>query len=356
MISKGHVTRRFAAASVYRPHSQAVLRMHAKHVIILTALALISVSTVSADKLRNIRRGQQMPTFSAAGLDGEPVSSADAAGTVRVLVYLSAQQKRSEQAFASAHRVVKKIGGGELKLIYMSGAVDQADYFKRLRDRLEAREPFALDEGRAHYGRLGLIVCPTTIITAKDGRLLHVISSWTRDYEHRLEACCRHALGEFDEAELAKRLTVKPRAKDDARARADRRRAVAAVLRAKGQTDAAIKELEQALAADPACAGAAADLAELLVVQGKLDEAEKCIAELLARQPGHLGGKLMLGLVKLKREQFDEAEKLLNETLTSSPDPVRAHYYLGQLHEQKGDYKLAMEHYRNALEHYMKER
>jgi hypothetical protein len=31
------------------------------------------------------------------------------------------------------------------------------------------------------------------------------------------------------------------------------------------------------------------------------------------------------------------------------------HYYLGQLHEKKGDFKLAMEHYRDALKSSLRE-
>ncbi len=47
---------------------------------------------------------------------------------------------------------------------------------------------------------------------------------------------------------------------------------------------------------------------------------------------------------------------LLTAALVMNPDPVRANYYLGQLYEQKGDHKRAMEHYREALKRIMKER
>lgn len=325
-------------------------RLHEGGGLALVALTLISVAAVSTDQLRNIKRGHQVPPLNAIGLDGKPINSADTVGTVRVLLYLRAHQERSEQALASAHRIVERIGGNQLRLIYLSAAVDQADHFRQLRDRLKAHEPFALDKDREYYGRLGLIVCPTTVIVSNEGRLLHVIASWTRDYDHQLETRCRHALGELDDAELAKRLTVQAKADDDARARADQHRAVAAVLRSKGMSDNAIRELEQALAADPSCADATVELAEILIARENLDDAEKHINELLARQPAYPSAKLTLGLIRLKRGQLDDAERILKEALLLNPDPVRAHYYLGRLYEQRGEHKLAMEHYRDGLE------
>ena len=89
---------------------------------------------------------------------------------------------------------------------------------------------------------------------------------------------------------------------------------------------------------------------------GKLDDAERRVNDLLAKQPQLHRAKLTLGLIKLKRGRLDEAEKLLTEALVMNPDPIRPHYYLGQLYEQKGEHKLAMEHYRDALKGCLNER
>ncbi len=321
------------------------------------ALFLLAAAVAApADQLRNVQPGQALPPLEATGLDGKPVRSADLSGKVTVLVYLSARQRQSEEALASAHRVISSLGQADVKLVYLSADVDQADYFRQLRDKTMAHEPFVLDEGRAYYGKLGLIVFPTTAIADRDWKLRHVIASWTRDYEQQLEAYTRHARGEFDEAELQKRLTAKADEKNESRARAERHRAVAAVLRGKGLLDDAAQELQQALSADPNYAEAHVDLADLLVAQGKLDDAEKRLNELLTREPAARGARLTLGLVKLRRNQLDEAEKLLKEALLMNPDPVRAHYYLGQLYERKGDTAAAAEHYREGLKRALNER
>ncbi len=323
--------------------------------LIAVALPLILVGPLRADQLRNVQRGELLPPFNLAGLEGQPVKSADLSGKVLVLVYVSARQRQSEEVFASAHRVVERLNRDDVELVYISADADQADYFRELRDRLTAREPMAFDGEREYYGKLGLIVYPTTVVTSKDGKLLHVVTSWTRDYEYRLELYCRHAAGEINDAELSKRATAGPLRKDKARIKADRHRSVATVYRSKGMADEAIRELEQAIAADPTYADVVVDLVEVLVSRGKIDEAEKRADVLLKDQPDCNGAKLMLGLIRLKRGDLDAAETLLKEELTLNPDPIRANYYLGQLYEQKGDHKLAMQHYRDALKRALKE-
>lgn len=324
--------------------------------LMIPSLVFVPASQARADRLRNLDVGESLPPFSCVGLDGQPVTSELAEGKVLMLVYLSARQRQSEEAMTSAHRIAGNIGGGKFALVYMSADTEEADYFRLLRDRLMAHEPFALDEGRSYYGRVGLLVFPTTIIASREGKLLHVLSGWNRDYEYQADLYCRHALGEFNDEELTKQLASKPRVMDEVRAKVDRHRSAAAILRAKGMPQAAMAELEQALAVDPECPDVIVDLADLLISQGEVDEAEKRIQALLARQPEFHRATLVLGLISLKRDRLDQAEKLLNEALVMNPDPVRVHYYLGQLYEKKGEYKQAAGHYREALERSLNER
>ncbi|UCG32034.1 MAG: tetratricopeptide repeat protein [Phycisphaerales bacterium] len=331
-------------------------RFHFTCLVMSLTFPLVPVPQARADRLRNLNVGEPLPPFRGTGLDGQPVTSELAEGKALMLVYLSARQRQSEEAVASGHRIAGNIGGSKLAVVYMSADSEEADYFRLLRDRIMAHEPFVVDEGRTYYGQVGLLVFPTTLIASREGKLLHVLSGWNRDYEFQADLYCRHALGEFDDEELAQRLASKPRIKDEVRAKVDRHRSAAAILRGKGMAQAAMVELEQALAVDPECPDVIVDLADLLVSEGRGDEAEKRIQALLVRQPDFHRAKLVLGLISLKRDRLDQAEKLLNEALVMNPDPVRVHYYLGQLYEKKGEYKQAAEHYREALERSLNER
>ncbi len=322
-------------------------------IVVLSSLSPVALAR--PDRLRNIEFGQPLPAFQRAGLDGETVSFSAEPGTVLLLVYLSAQQAQSEKAMASVHIVATNIDSPNLRVIYMTADTRQLGYFRDLKTETQAGEPLALDEGHQIYGQLGLIVFPTTVVSSLDGNLLHVISGWMRDYEYRLEAYCRHALGELDDAALAGQLDRSPQAKDEARARADRHRSAAAILRSKGLLADATRELESAIAADASSTAAVVDLADILVAQGRLDEAEQRLNTLLAQDPDVRGVKLIQGIIFMKRGQMDKAEAALEKALLLNPDPTRPHYYLGQLYEQKGKHKLAMEHYRDALKQILKE-
>lgn len=317
--------------------------------LVVVALGFVPLAAVLADHLRNVPTGQPLPPFTLEALDGGKVASADFADKVLILVYVSARQRQSEDVMASAHNVVGNIGHADLKLVYLSSDAKETNYFRELRDRLMAHEPFALDPDRAYYGKIGLIAFPTTILVSREGKLLHVMATWSRDYEYQLGLHARHALGEFDAAELAKRLATRPAVANETRDKAERHRSVAGILRKKGMAESAAKELEHAIDVDPSFADAVIDLADLFVSMGKIDQAEERIDALLAKLPQYHRAKLTLGLIKLKRGRLDEAEKLLTESLALNPDPVRANFYLGQLYETKGEHKRAMEHYREAL-------
>jgi len=322
------------------------------------AFVLLSLSPMASarpDRLRNIEFGQPLPTFQRATLTGETVSFRPDEGKVLLLAYVSAQQTQSEKAMTSVHAVASNLQDPKLQVVYMTADLQQLGYFRDLQARIQANEPVALDEGHQLYGQLGLIVFPTTVVSSPDGNLLHVISGWMRDYEYRLDAYCRHALGQLDDAALAQHLDRSPQAKDDARARADRHRSAASILRSKGLLQDAVRELEAAIAADATSAAAVVDLADVLVAQGRLDEADQRVNALLAQDPDVRGVKLIQGIIFMKRGEVEKAEAVLQKALQLNPDPTRAHYYLGQIYEEKGKHQLAMQHYRDALKRALKE-
>ena len=329
------------------------LRIFAANYVACVCAVLIACASARADRLRNVEPGAPLPSFQRSGLDNESVTYDRNAGEVLLLVYLSAHQTQSERAMVSAQIVVAGIGDPALRLIFMTADADQLGYFRELRTQAGSTAPVALDAGHQIYGELGLIVFPTTVVSSKEGNLLHVLSGWARDYEYRLDAFCRHAVGQMDDAAMAERLRRSPQAKDEARARADRHRAAAVVMRSKGKLPEAIRELESALAIAPDNTAAVIDLVDVLVAQNKIDEAEAKLTALLSRYPDVRGAKLVQGLIHMKRGQYERAKRLLNEALLMNPDPVRVHYYLGQLYEQQGEHKQAMDHYRQALDRLM---
>jgi tetratricopeptide (TPR) repeat protein len=312
-------------------------------------LALAWAAAALADRLRNVEPGKPVPSFSLKTLDGTNLATDSMKSKVLLLVFVSAEQRSSEETAIEAHKVFRDIRHDDLKLVFVTADVDRGNYFRPFRDKAGIHEPLALDPNRDFYGRLGLIVAPTTIIVGRDGNLAHVIAGHKSDYAHVLDTHARQALGLIDDAEAKKRLEVEKFQPDRLSDRAARHRAAARLLREKGLLADAENELKSALGVDPGNTEAGLDLASLYLFQKKNAEADKLIGEVLQADPNNRRGKLMRGIVLFKSNKLDAAETLLKESLLLNPDPARSNYYLGLLYEKKGDKDKALKHYREAL-------
>jgi tetratricopeptide (TPR) repeat protein len=324
--------------------------------VIIGMTLLIAVTVVVADELRTLKRGQEVPDLTLPTLAGEQVALRDQRGKVLVLVFLSARQRSSEKAAVSAHQIVQKFRPGDISLLFATADAAQSAYFRAQRDRDNVHEPLMIDFERKLYGGLGLIVMPTTIVVDREGKLLHVISAYRSDYEHVLETYIRHGLGELDEGQLEKALESATFQHNRAQDRIARHRAAARLLRENSLFDDARNELEAALAIKADDDETLLDLASLDLAQKRIDEAAGIVDSVLKDEPRHRRARLMRGIILFKTEHYDEAERVLTEALSLNPDPVQILYYLGRIHERRGDTAKAAEYYRRALERLLEDR
>lgn len=323
----------------------------------LMACAVCALATVSAraDELRNLKRGEPMPAYRLPTVTGELVDSESLKGSVLVMVCLSAEQRSSEMAEMDSAAVVKALGAEPVKLVHLTADVVQKPYFQRFRDERKIDTPLLLDAERTLYGRLGLIVFPTTIVVDEQGRLAHVISLHGPDYNHVLDAYIRHALGKLTDAQLEEALKARPSANGSPKSLASAHRAAARMLHEKGLNDAAVQELNKAREQDPTNPDVLLDLADIDLAMGSLEESEKLVVSVLESQPANRRAKQLKGIALFKRNNLAEAETVLLEALALNPEPARVHYYLGRIYEQKGDTPKALEHYREALGRFLGE-
>lgn len=320
------------------------------------AAALLSASiafAASADDLRNVKRGELVPSCKLAAIDGTVIDSEAMKGSVVVYVCLSAEQRRSEQAAADSQQVIAAMTGEPVKLVHLTADVVQRAYFEKLRQEKGITASLAFDADRAFYGKLGLIAFPTTIIVNKEGKLGNVISLHGNDYKTLLDAHVRHALGKIDDKQLQEMLAAKPTEKSSPKSAASAHRSLARLMREKGQLDQAKAELKKGLAINADDREAMLDLAELSIMTKEYDEADAMVEKVLAVQSDHRRAKQIKGAALFKRGRLDEAEKLLNEALDLNPSPELCHYYLGEIAEQRGQRDEALSHYREALKRFV---
>lgn len=304
--------------------------------------------SAGADDLRNIKHGEPVPPCKLPSLDGA-LDTDSMKGAVLVFVCLSAEQKRSELAAAESQQVVKDLGAEPVKLIHVTADVVQKAYFEKFRQEHEITAPLALDADRVFYGKLGLIAFPTTVIVNKEGKLDDVISLHGSDYKTLLDAHVRHALGKLSDKELEQKLAAKPSERTSPKSAASAHRALAKLMRDKGQLDAAKAELAKGLELDPDNRELQIDLADLHLAASDLDAADAVLDKILKAQPDHRRAKQMKGASLFRRGRLDEARSILEDALALNPSPELCHYYLGQICEKQGDKDKALAHYRDAL-------
>jgi tetratricopeptide (TPR) repeat protein len=327
---------------------------------ILRTLVIASAMTaaafhVSADDLRNVKRGEPFPTYKLPSIDGTVADSDGSKASVQVIVCLSAEQRRSELAAMESLEVVRALGSAPVRILHVTADVVQKAYFEKFRQERSINTPLAFDADRAFYAKLGLIVFPTTIIVNKDGKLDSVISLHSSDYKNLLDAHVRHAMGTLTDKQLDERLAAHPSEESSPKSAASAHRSLARLMREKGQLDTAKAELTKGLELDPQNREIMLDLADLNLALGDLDGADTALQSVLQAQSDHRRAKLLKGEVLFRRGKLDEAQSVLQDSLALNPSPELAHYFLGRIAETRGEKDKALEHYREALKHFVRD-
>jgi tetratricopeptide (TPR) repeat protein len=303
-----------------------------------------------AGELRNLKTGETVPDVALRELGGDDVSLHQHKGNVVVLVFLSAQQRSSEEASVAAHRIVEDFNAADVELLFATADAAQTAYFRVQRDKSNVHDPLLLDFERELYGELGLIVLPTTIVIDRDGRLAHVISGFKSDYRHVLESYILHAIGELTDEGLARALESESFQRNQTEDKIARHRSAAKLLRNNSLYDDAHSELKAALAIDPDHEGAILDLASLQLSRNQVDEAATLVDRVLEASPNHRRAEVLRGMVLYHQDRLEEAEQVLTRALALNPNPVPIHYYLGKIYEARDEPAKAAEHYREALD------
>jgi tetratricopeptide (TPR) repeat protein len=309
-----------------------------------------------ADELRNIKPGQGVPDFQLPTIAGDEIGRGDLEGKAVILVFLSAQQRSSESAAATALGVYRALHHDDLALVFVTADTAHTAYFRQHRDQTNQHQPLGLDFERTLYGELGLIVLPTTILIDREWKLAHVISSYKSDYEHALMSYAQHTLGVIDDDQLRRQLETESFRRDRPADRIARHRAAAQILWKSGMLEDVENELRAALDIDPRHADTRLDLAALYLARDQVADADRIVSAVLEADPYHRRGKLMYGVVLYRADKLDDAERVLREALVLNPDPAQTHFYLGLIYERKGNTAKALDHYRQSLTRVMEDR
>jgi tetratricopeptide (TPR) repeat protein len=97
------------------------------------------------------------------------------------------------------------------------------------------------------------------------------------------------------------------------------------------------------------------DYAYGFAIGGDFSDSREAYGPLLERAPGYSDGWVTLGNLQWILGQRDEARKSLRRGLDGDPGLVRAHFYLGLVERDDGNFDAAVEHFRAVTESYPRE-
>jgi tetratricopeptide (TPR) repeat protein len=93
-----------------------------------------------------------------------------------------------------------------------------------------------------------------------------------------------------------------------------------------------------------------------LLLQGDLRAARAAFTRVSELEPGYVDGWVNLARVAVAEGALDEAREVLGKALEIDPKLARAHFFLGLVDKESGEYESALEHLRTAAEQYPKDR
>ncbi len=320
--------------------------------VILFALTAACLSASTQSRLRKVRVGDKIEPFTLIEMDGSEFQYEHNPGRVSVFAFLAAHQKRSERALNDLLSIAADMRHFQypVDLVVIITGGEGIDYFSEKRNEHSIDVPMLIDAEDALWGRMGIVVTPTTIMTDTKGAVRWVRAGHGYDFATDTQARLKLALGIDDVLESGASEPVHALANDSDEDRARRHLRMGQILARKGEVESGITELKNALALTPDAVDVQLELAQLLCRSAKPDEAiavAEHITTVTREEQAQL--KMVLGWAHRQSGDLDLALTLLTESIALDPRTGRTLFELGKLHEQLGDEAQALNAYRQAL-------
>jgi hypothetical protein len=236
------------------------------------ALAIVA-SPRPAAGFRNVARGEVIADRTMATLDGRRAPLL-AAGKVNVFVFVRTGHDHSESALRQLAQLEREVAGKPVRLAVVVSGGEIPMEVARLVHEAGVHAPVLVDSDDALYGELGVAMYPSAGIVGRDRKLTGFQPFRKVNYLDAMRGRVQFALGEIDEAALAKILDpgVEP---IPGGGRVHARINLAKLLLGAGDPRGAVASARASIALDPRSAEAHALLAEALAKAGECEEASK---------------------------------------------------------------------------------
>ena len=323
--------------------------------LLLCAATICSLSSASdCLAVTHLQRGVDAPPIAVKDRNGADVTNASLRRRSVILIFGEAYHDKTREAWAIVQKVLTDERLVSQPIVPVLITADEI--------RAEELQPFATghvipvlvrDRDRQAFGAFRVVVMPSVVIIAPDGRVVHAVGGLVPRFGDMLTDSLLHACGKLSAEGLDKSLNPPPTTQpSENQVRADRIAHLASQLVRRGLSDMAAEKYHETLELNPKHAGAHLGLAGLLLGQRQLADAETQFRIVLAEQPDSLQATLGLAYVQTLRggSELDQAEKSVRGALANNPAQARAHYLLGLIYEQRNKPAEAAASFKKASE------
>lgn len=303
-------------------------------------------------------RGAEAPEISAAGVDGQPVSTRRFADQPLVLIFGELDHEPTLQACAEVRDVL-----GEDRLRRPPGeavvpilVVARQGAPAALGEQAAASRVPAIvlhDAGRKAFGDYRVLVIPSVVVVSGDRKVIYAAPGFLPRLRGLLREALLVATGQQTPEQLDRALAAGDEgASGHESSRADRLIHLGEQLARHGMDDMAEARYREALALRRDSVPGRVALGRLLLRQEKIDAAEEQFREALEVDASSVDAALGLVRAHLARDSADleAAEGSVRAVLDRAPGSAEARYLLGLVLEEQGKVAEAAAAYRAALE------
>ncbi len=320
--------------------------------VLIVVFQLSLLASVAVGGLRGIKIGDKIPQFSATELSGAEFDYKHGTGKVLVAAFLTTEQKQSERAAADLQKIARQLDkyAEQIQFLVVTTDPKTQDYFGPAQKEPEPTFHILLDTEYKLWGRFGVIVTPTLVITDKTDMLKWAKSGYSYDFAPAARLQIELALGIADPNDSPGRTQVRTLENATERAKVERYLSMAKILEEKGRLESAIRGVQRAQQFDPNSIDVMLQLGRLYCRTGQANAALGALAKAKPQNRVQQAQvKLTLGWANRLLGRSDAALALLIEATRLDPKSARSLFELGKVYVATGQKDKAIEAYQKAL-------
>ena len=328
----------------------AFIRQTSPHIILLALVVVLAIPH-PASAVRNLKVGDSMPSFYLPRVDktSDIYSHEQLAGQPAIITFFRPNHKFSIDAMRDLEAISQEVGTQKSNFIVVDAKLSTIQEVRASLAEEAISFPVLLDPKRTLYEKVGLIVCPTTLLFDSKGKLRFVVVSHSRNFRQVVRAHLAFLLGEIDEQTMNERIKPKIRRLDPGLIAAWRMYNLGVQLQAKGNTDEAASIFEKTIAKYPSLAEAHCALGFLKFTAGDSNNAARLFQTALEQRPGFPQAQLGLAIILARTEEKQQAELLLLPLIGHQSLAARVNYELGNIYLARGERDKALTFFQDAL-------